>query len=51
MTKFDSNASGGTLVSITNKTKMPILAIGDGEELDDIKDFDSEKFAREFVEI
>jgi signal recognition particle GTPase len=30
---------------------MPILAIGDGEELDDIKDFDSEKFAREFVEI
>ena len=51
MTKFDSNASGGTLVSITNKTKIPILAIGDGEKLDDIKDFDSEKFAREFVEI
>ena len=51
MTKFDSNASGGTLVSITNKTKMPILAIGDGEKLDDIKDFDSEKFAREFVDI
>ena len=51
MTKFDSNASGGTLISITNKTKIPILAIGDGEKLDDIKDFDSEKFAREFVEI
>ena len=45
MTKFDSNAAGGTLVSISNKTKIPILAIGSGEQISDLIDFDPEQFS------
>ena len=49
MTKFDSNASGGTLVSISNKTKIPILAIGSGEQISDLIDFDPEQFSNNFI--
>ena len=49
MTKFDSNAAGGTLVSISNKTKIPILAIGSGEQISDLIDFDPEQFSNNFV--
>ena len=49
MTKFDSNAAGGMLVSISNKTKIPILAIGSGEQISDLIDFDPEQFANNFI--
>ena len=49
MTKFDSNAAGGTLVSISNKTKIPILAIGSGEQISDLIDFDPMQFANNFI--
>jgi len=49
MTKFDSNAAGGTLLSISNKTKIPILAIGSGEQISDLIDFDPEQFANNFI--
>ena len=49
MTKFDSNAAGGTLVSISNKTNIPILAIGSGEQISDLIDFDPEQFSNNFV--
>ena len=49
MTKFDSNAAGGTLVSISNKTKIPILAIGSGEQINDLIDFDPEQFSNNFI--
>ena len=49
MTKFDSNAAGGTLVSISNKTKIPILAIGSGEQICDLIDFDPEQFSNNFI--
>ena len=49
MTKFDSNAAGGTLVSISNKTKIPILAIGSGEQISDLIDFDPEQFSNNFT--
>ncbi len=49
MTKFDSNAAGGTLVSISNKTNIPILAIGIGEQISDLIDFDPEQFANNFI--
>ena len=49
MTKFDSNAAGGTLVSISNKTSIPILAIGSGEQISDLIDFDPEQFSNNFV--
>jgi len=49
MTKFDSNAAGGTLVSISNKKKIPILAIGSGEQISDLIDFDPEQFSNNFI--
>ena len=49
MTKFDSNAAGGTLISISNKTKIPILAIGSGEQINDLIDFDPEQFSNNFI--
>jgi fused signal recognition particle receptor len=49
MTKFDSNAAGGTLVSISNKSKIPILAIGSGEQISDLIDFDPEQFSNNFI--
>ena len=49
MTKFDSNAAGGTLVSISNKTKIPILAIGSGEQISDLIDFDPKQFSTNFI--
>ena len=49
MTKFDSNAAGGTLVSISNKTKIPILAIGSGEQISDLNDFDPKEFSNNFI--
>ena len=49
MTKFDSNEAGGTLVSISNKTNIPILAIGSGEQISDLIDFDPEQFSNNFI--
>ena len=49
LTKFDSNAAGGTLVSISNKTNIPILAIGSGEQISDLIDFDPEQFSNNFI--
>ena len=49
MTKFDSNAAGGTLVTISNKSKIPILAIGCGEQISDLIDFDPEQFSNNFI--
>ena len=49
MTKFDSSAAGGTLVSISNKTNIPILAIGSGEQISDLIDFDPEQFSNNFT--
>ena len=49
MTKFDSNAAGGTLVTISNKSKIPILAIGSGEQISDLIDFDPEQFSNNFI--
>ncbi len=49
MTKFDSNAAGGTLLSISNKTNIPILAIGSGEQISDLIDFDPEQFSNNFT--
>jgi len=49
MTKFDSNAAGGTLVSISSKTEIPILAIGSGEQISDLINFDPEQFSNNFI--
>ena len=44
LAKLDGTAKGGVLVGITNELKLPILYIGTGEQLDDIVDFDPQRF-------
>ena len=49
LTKFDSNAGGGTVVSLSNSTDIPVLAIGSGESINDIESFDPDKFSKSLV--
>ncbi len=46
MTKLDGTARGGILVAIAEKFKLPIHAIGVGEQIDDFQPFDADAFAR-----
>ena len=50
MTKLDGTAKGGILIAIAQKYKLPIVAIGLGEKVDDLQIFDSEKFADAFLQ-
>ena len=50
MTKLDSTAKGGILIAVAKKYKLPIIALGLGEKIDDLQIFDSEKFANAFIE-
>ena len=49
LTKFDSNAAGGVVVSLSNSTDIPVLAIGSGESINDIESFDPDKFSKGLV--
>ena len=44
MTKLDGTAKGGVLITIIQKFKLPIYAIGIGEKPEDLHFFDAEKF-------
>lgn len=46
MTKLDGTAKGGVLIGIRNLFPIPVVKIGVGEGIDDLRDFDP----REFVE-
>ena len=50
MTKLDGTARGGILIAIAQKFKLPIIALGLGEKIDDLQIFDSSKFADAFLE-
>ena len=50
MTKLDSTAKGGILIAVAKKYKLPIIALGLGEKIDDLQIFDAEKFANAFIE-
>jgi fused signal recognition particle receptor len=46
MTKLDGTARGGILVAISAKFGLPVHAIGVGEAIDDLSEFDAAEFAR-----
>ena len=50
LTKYDTSASGGTLISIAEKTKLPIVAIGVGEKINDLVQFESKKFSKDSLQ-
>lgn len=51
MNKLDGTARGGILVSIFNKFKKPIYAIGIGEGIDDLQEFNAEDFIENLLRI
>ena len=49
MTKLDGSAKGGILISVADRFRLPIHAIGVGEKLDDLQPFDPEEFATALI--
>ncbi len=46
MTKLDGTARGGILVAAADKYKLPIHALGVGEQMDDLRPFSAEEFGQ-----
>ena len=46
VTKLDGSAKGGVLVAIAERFALPVVAIGVGEAIDDLQDFEPRGFAR-----
>ena len=46
MTKLDGTAKGGILLALAKKFKLPIIALGMGEQEDDLQLFNAEHFAK-----
>ncbi|NNM57406.1 signal recognition particle-docking protein FtsY [Acidocella sp.] len=49
VTKLDGSARGGIVVALAEKFGLPIHAVGTGEQIDDLREFDPEEFARALV--
>ena len=50
MTKLDGTARGGILVAISAKFKLPVVAVGVGERVEDLQSFNAADFARAITE-
>jgi fused signal recognition particle receptor len=46
LTKLDGTARGGIVLAIAGDLQLPIRFVGVGEGVDDLREFDSEEFAR-----
>ncbi|MBX7244063.1 MAG: signal recognition particle-docking protein FtsY, partial [Candidatus Sumerlaeaceae bacterium] len=44
MTKLDGTAKGGVLIGIRNLFDIPVLKIGVGESVEDLRDFNPDEF-------
>ena len=49
MTKLDGTAKGGVLVGIAERFALPVHAIGIGEDIEDLHEFEAAAFARALV--
>jgi len=49
ITKLDGSAKGGVVVSLAEKFKIPIHAVGVGEGLDDLQSFEALSFSKALV--
>jgi fused signal recognition particle receptor len=49
LTKLDGTAKGGIAVAIVREMRLPILRVGVGEGLEDLRAFDAHDFARALV--
>lgn len=49
MTKLDGTAKGGVLIGLVQRFKLPVYAIGIGEDLDDLRPFTAKDFSFNLV--
>lgn len=49
VTKLDGTAKGGIALAVSHELEVPVLKIGVGEGMDDLKDFDAHDFARALI--
>lgn len=49
ITKLDGTAKGGIIVAIAQKYQIPILALGVGETIDDLRPFSADDFAKALI--
>ncbi|WP_165247046.1 signal recognition particle-docking protein FtsY [Adlercreutzia sp. ZJ141] len=49
VTKLDGTAKGGIALAISHELQLPIVKIGVGEGLSDLRDFDAHDFARALI--
>ena len=49
LTKLDGSAKGGVLVALAEKFGLPVVAIGVGEGIDDLRPFEARSFARSLM--
>ena len=49
VTKLDGTAKGGIALAVSHELELPVLKIGVGEGMDDLKDFNPHDFARALV--
>lgn len=49
LTKLDGSAKGGVVLSLCAELKMPVCFIGQGESMEDLKEFDAHEFVRAIV--
>lgn len=49
VTKLDGTAKGGVLVSLAERFKLPVYAIGVGESAEDLRPFEADAFARSLM--
>lgn len=49
VTKLDGTARGGALLGVWDRLRIPIKLLGLGEKPDDLRDFDSEFFAKQML--
>ncbi len=46
VTKLDGTARGGVLVALAQRFNLPVIAVGVGEAIDDLRPFEAKPFAR-----
>lgn len=49
LTKLDGTAKGGIAVAVSHELKLPILRIGVGEQIEDLRPFDAHDFATALI--
>jgi fused signal recognition particle receptor len=50
LSKLDGSAVGGTIISIIDQLKVPIMAIGTGENENDLEEFNTKDFIKKILE-